>query len=190
MIQANQHNRTELTTWHIRPATLDDLPHISQVAHVTWDATYGTTIDIENRKEFLRTSYNLQNLANTIDAPDHWFYVAEADSQVIGFAHFLKRYHPTQQHAELVRFYVLPKHQNLGIGQAILQHGFAALAQAEIECCFVSVQATNTRARKMYERHGFVYNRMHGQFLGTQIITLAQYSRPISCRDLSKSSGI
>jgi ribosomal protein S18 acetylase RimI-like enzyme len=80
---------------------------------------------------------------------------------------------------------VLPGHQSLGIGTLILRTGFAALAQAGIEQCFVSVQETNTQARKFYERHGFTYHRKHGQFLGTQIVVLVQYIRPIAESDIT-----
>ncbi len=62
--------------------------------------------------------------------------------------------------------------------------GFAALAKAKMEQCFVSVQASNSAARKFYERHGFTFHRNHGQFLGTQIVTLVEYIRPISETDL------
>ena len=76
------------------------------------------------------------------------------------------------------------KYQNLNIGQAILKTGFAALAQAGIEQCFVSVQASNAKARRFYERYGFSFHRNHGQFLGTQIITLVEYVRPIGEADV------
>ena len=51
---------------------------------------------------------------------------------------------------------------------------------------FVSVQASNAMAKRFYERHGFSFNRNHGQFLGTQIITLVEYVRPIGPEDLEK----
>jgi ribosomal protein S18 acetylase RimI-like enzyme len=54
-----------------------------------------------------------------------------------------------------------------------------------MEQCFVSVQTSNAKARRFYERHGFTFHRSHGQFLGTQIITLAEYVRPISKADLN-----
>lgn len=167
----------------IRLAKSDDLNEIAQVAQVTWEATYSDTIDADNRRDFLDKSYKPENLASSIEADDHWFYVGELDKKVISFGHFLERYHPTRKQAELVRFYVLPTCQNMGIGRLILRKGFATLAEAGIEQCSVSVQATNTRARRLYERHGFVFDRSHGQFLGTQIITLAQYIRPITAAD-------
>ncbi len=163
----------------VRFATHADLPQIAHIARITWDTTYNKTIADENRHEFLERAYKPKNLAPAIDAPGQWFYVAEIDKELVGFGHFLQRYHPTCPRAELVRFYVLPDYQNMGIGTSILKTGFAALAEAGIEQCFVSVQASNTLARKFYERHGFTYHRNHGQFLGTQIVTLVEYVRPI-----------
>jgi ribosomal protein S18 acetylase RimI-like enzyme len=167
----------------IRFATQSDLSQIAHIARITWNATYSGTIDAENRQEFLARAYNAEHLVGAIDTPGHWFYVAELANEIIGFGHFLRRYHPTQSRAELVRLYVLPDYQSLGVGTLILKTGFAALAEAGIEECFVSVQASNALARRFYERHGFVYHRKHGQFLGTQIVVLVQYVRPITEAD-------
>lgn len=168
----------------VRIATLDDLPQIAHVARVTWDATYNQTISLENRRDFLERSYKAENLQDAINAAGHWFYVAEIDGQIVGFGHFLKRYHPVQVRAELVRLYVLPEYQNAQIGYTILKTGFSDLARAGIEQCFVSVQSSNNSARRFYERHGFKFRDSHGQFLGTQIITLVEYVRPIAEADI------
>jgi ribosomal protein S18 acetylase RimI-like enzyme len=168
----------------IRFARHTDLLAIAEVARITWDATYNHIIAEENRRNFLDRSYTVESLETSIDVAGHWFYVAEYHGNIIGFGHFLKRYHPTQARAELVRLYVLPEYQNLNIGRAMLQTGFAALAAAGIEQCFVSVQSSNSAARRFYERHGFSFKDTHGQFLGTQIITLAEYVRPITPADL------
>jgi ribosomal protein S18 acetylase RimI-like enzyme len=168
----------------IRLVTHADLLQVAHVARITWDATYNQTIAPENRREFLERSYRPENLADAVDAPGHWFYVAELNQEVVGFGHFLQRYHPNQRRAELVRLYVLPEYQHEGIGTAILKTGFSALAQARMQQCFVSVQASNTPARKFYEGHGFVFHQSHGQFLGTQIVIMAEYTRPISAKDL------
>ncbi len=170
----------------VRFVTVDDLPQVTHIAQVTWDATYRGIIALENRRKFLQRAYKLENLKSSIDAVGHWFYVVEVNDQIVGFGHFLKRYHPTRARAELVRLYVLPEYQNLNIGRALLKTGFEALAAANIEQCFVSVQSGNDAARRFYERHGFKFHGTHGQFLGTQIITLAEYVRPISGADLQK----
>lgn len=174
----------------IRFATLADLSQVAHIARITWDVTYRDTIAPENRLEFLERSYQVENLAGSINATGHWFYVAELQGKVIGFGHFLQRYHPSQPRAELVRLYVLPEYQHAGIGTAILKSGFAALAQAKIGQCFVSVQGTNAPARHFYEKHGFVFHRNHGQFLGTQIVVMAEYTRPITSADLMLTSPL
>lgn len=169
----------------IRPVTLADLPQVAHIARVTWDATYQDTIAPENRLEFLGRSYKPENLADSVNTPGHWFYVAEVGNDLVGFGHFLQRYHPTQRRAELVRLYVLPAYQDQGIGTAILKTGFAVLAKTGMQQCFVSVQASNVPARKFYEYHGFTFHRNHGQFLGTQIVIMAEYIRPITPADLT-----
>jgi ribosomal protein S18 acetylase RimI-like enzyme len=169
----------------VRLASHADLPQIAEVARITWDATYNQTIAPENRREFLARAYKPEHLAEGIGVPGHWFYVAEVEDEVVGFGHFLRRYHPTQARAELVRLYVLPPFQSIGIGADILKTGFAALAEAGIEQCFVSVQSSNVAAKKFYERHGFAFHRSHGQFLGTQIIILTEYVRAIGRADTS-----
>ncbi len=169
----------------IRFATYDDLPQIAHIARVTWEATYNNTIAPENRYEFLERSYKPENLSDSINTAGHWFYVAELSQELVGFGHFLQRYHPTRRRAELVRLYVLPEDQHAGIGTVILKTGFDALAQAQMVECFVSVQASNISARRFYERHGFIFHRNHGQFLGTQIVIMAEYIRPITAADLN-----
>ncbi len=170
----------------VRFATHADLPKIAHIARVTWDVTYNNTIAPENRREFVTRAYKPKNLESAIDTPGHWLYVAELKDELVGFGHFLKRYHPNKARAELVRLYVLPEFQNLSIGHAILKTGFAALVQSGIEQCFVSVQASNNMAQRFYERYGFTLHRKHGQFLGTQIITLVEYVRPIVAEDLEE----
>lgn len=168
----------------VRSATLADLSDIAYVARITWDDTYNNIISPENRHEFLERAYNPENLSSSIDTAGHWFYVAEMNETVIGFGHFLRRYHPTQARAELVRLYVLPNYQNMFVGTTILETGFDALARDNIDQCFVSVQSSNKMARKFYERYGFTFHRTHGQFLGTQIITLVEYTRHIGTADI------
>ena len=168
----------------IRLARHDDLPQVAHIARLTWDATYNKTIAPENRREFLERAYKLENLESALNTPGHWLYVAEVEPQVIGFGHFVRRYHPTRPRAELIRLYVLPDYQNLTIGHTLLAVGFAALAKAGIEQCFVSVQSSNSLARKFYERHGFTFHQTHGQFLGTQIVTMVEYIRPITEADV------
>jgi len=179
-------DKTTTSQLMVRSATADDLTQVAHIARITWEATYRDTIAPENRREFLNRAYKPENLLDAIDAPGHWFYVAEVAGQTVGFAHFFRRYHPTEPRAELVRLYILPAYQNQGIGARLLKTGFTALYSVGIKLCFVSVQVSNAAARRFYERHRFVEHRTHGQFLGTQIITLIEFVRPITEEDIQK----
>jgi ribosomal protein S18 acetylase RimI-like enzyme len=186
-MEKNLVNDLSITRHHlVRLATHADLPDIAHIARATWDVTYKNIIAPENRHEFLARVYKPENLADAVDTPGHWFYVVEWDHTVVGFGHFLQRYHPSCPRAELVRLYILPDYQKLGLGATILKTGFKALARAGIEQCFVSVQSSNMSAQKFYKRYGFTFHRSHGQFLGTQIVTLVEYVRPIDEKDLAE----
>ncbi len=169
----------KIVNFTIRLATNVDLPQITHVANVTWQATYHNAITLENQRDFLAQLYKPEILANSLTAMGQWLYVSQVENKVVGFGHFVQRYHPTQHRAELVSLYVLPDYQSKGIGQAILETAFATLSKANITQCTASVKTTNIQACKFYERNGFVFHRKHGQFLGRQIIILMEYIRSI-----------
>ncbi len=161
----------------IRPALPADAPGIAAVARVTWDATYRQSIAAHNRRQFLDRAYSLEAVRASIEREPDWFYVAARGQQVVGFAQFLRRF---DGNGELVRIYVHPDHQRQGIGRAFLKSGLAALAEAGIDRCYVSVEMDNSPARAFYERFGFRLHREYARFLGDQIIRLAEYSAPVA----------
>ena len=161
----------------VRPALPADAPGIAHVARVTWDATYAQSIAAHNRRQFLDRAYSLEAVRAAIEREPDWFYVAARGQQIVGFAQYLRRF---DGDGELVRIYVHPDHQRRGIGRAFLKSGLAALADAGIGQCYVSVEMDNSPARAFYERFGFRLRREYGRFLGDQIIRLAEYSAPVA----------
>jgi ribosomal protein S18 acetylase RimI-like enzyme len=164
-------------SYTIRPALPVDAPGIAAVARVTWDATYAHSISAHNRRQFLDRAYSPEAVRATIERESDWFYVATRGRQVVGFAQYLRRF---DGEGELVRIYVHPDHQRRGIGRAFLKSGLAALAEAGIGQCYVSVEMDNRPARAFYERFGFRLRREYGRFLGDQIIRLAEYAAPVA----------
>lgn len=185
----------------IRLATVTDIPAIAEVARITWADTYRHVISPENQHRFLQASYNYKSLKASLTSPNRWFYVVEAEdkqndetyfaasdpSNVVGFAHFIRRYYANMPQAELVRLYVLPGYQGRGYGAQLLQTGIDALRDSGVTLCFVSSQTHNTRARAFYERNQFAYYREYGQFIGNQIITLVEYVRTIHINPSAKA---
>lgn len=155
----------------VRPAQIRDLPAIRHIARLTWDATY-PGIAPANRHDFLRRAYSNEQLKTALDSPRDWFYVADGQEQIVGYAHFLRR---ADHNAELARLYVLPDYQRRGVGTALLQHGLAALAAARYRLCYVAMFIDNRIAQHFYQKHGFVFHRDFGQPLGNQLLRLVEY---------------
>jgi ribosomal protein S18 acetylase RimI-like enzyme len=161
----------------IRPAMPADAPGIAKVARHTWYVIYAQSIAAHNRQRFLDRAYDLDALREAIRREPRWFYVAIQTKTLVGFAHYLRRF---DEQGELVRMYVHPDHQRRGIGRVFLATGLAALAEAGVGQCYVSVETDNTGACAFYERFGFRPHREHGRFLGDQIIRLVEYAAPVA----------
>ena len=156
---------------NIRAASQADITAIAHVARETWPATYAHSVAAHNQRQVLERSYGIESLAAAIAAKPAWFYVAEADAQVVAFAQFMSR---PDGYVELARIYVLPDYQRIGIGRALLAAGAADIEDAGAPLCFVSVEVDNSDALAFYRRFGFRRNRAHASFLGDQIVRLIE----------------
>ena len=168
----------------IRPATLDDVAGIADVAHRTWDLTYARIIASHNRRQFIERVYTPEGLQEAIEGDRAWFYVAILDQEIVGYAHFLRR---SDSQGELVRIYVHPDHQRHGIGRAFLSAGAAAMAITGVSLCFASMEANNAGAHAFYRRFGFRQRRDYAQFLGDQLIKMVEMK--VSVGELQEKLG-
>jgi ribosomal-protein-alanine N-acetyltransferase len=60
------------------------------------------------------------------------------------------------QEAELLQLAVKPSRMGQGIGGQLLSTGIKQLASRGVMTCFLEVRKENVRARRFYQRHGFV----------------------------------
>lgn len=72
-------------------------------------------------------------------------------SEILGYAIF----HILGPDSELLSIATCSNHQQKGIGQKILDAGFAQLNFTEGDCCFLEVREGNIKARRFYEKNGF-----------------------------------
>jgi ribosomal protein S18 acetylase RimI-like enzyme len=173
-----------MKSYTIRPAAPSDAPQIAEVAHRTWHLTYAQTIAIHNRQRFLSRAYSPRALYEAITRKPGWFYVALRNDALVGFAHYLPR---SDGQGELIRLYIHPDHQRQGIGRRFLAIGAAALIEANISHCYVSVELENPNARAFYRRFKFKPHREHARFLGDQLIRLTEYI--VAAKDLLAATG-
>jgi len=103
------------------------------------------------QEELQFQEWNEKQFASEIRANYAYCVVYEEDGQVLGYAIF----HTMGPDSELLSIATRSNQQKRGIGQQLLDAGFAQLNFAEGDCCFLEVREGNEKARRFYERNGF-----------------------------------
>lgn len=138
----------------VRLATVDDASTIERIARETWADTYAGLIPENVQTRFLDRAYAQEGLREAIRRPESWFFVAERDGEVIGFAEYAPR---SEEKVDLLRMYVLPAKQRTGAGSALLDAGLEAIRNAggEYTTVIAGVEVGNDKAIRFYEKQGF-----------------------------------
>ncbi|WP_020661817.1 GNAT family N-acetyltransferase [Amycolatopsis benzoatilytica] len=161
----------------VRRATLEDAAAIAAVHVSSWQAAYSGLMP----DEFLsglsvpaRTESWAENLANP-SLPHTVLVASEAGSgETAGFAVFGpgRDDDTTPETGELSAIYLLPAQWGNGLGRALHEECVRGLA-ARFETATLWVLSANERARKFYERAGWVSDGR------TKVETMAEGTVPI-----------
>lgn len=137
----------------LRTATLSDAAAVAQVHHTTWVSTYGAILP----PEFWATA----TLERRTATWERWLsngaapVVADADGEVVGIAMAGEAVEQEDvlpvRDRQLYLLYVLAAYHGAGVGQALLDAVVPPGTPAQLW-----VAEDNPRARRFYERNGFV----------------------------------
>ncbi|BAK17999.1 histone acetyltransferase HPA2 [Solibacillus silvestris StLB046] len=133
----------------IRKMHVEDIPQVQDVAKKSWNATYEGIIPFEIQEKFLKVAYNNDRMKQRLERS--FLFVAEIDSNVVGFANFS----PVNDEgkAELGAIYLYPEYQGKGIGSALLQKGINEL-EGIVEI-YINVERDNEIGKSFYDAKGF-----------------------------------
>lgn len=133
----------------IRKMHVEDIPQVQGVAKKSWNATYEGIIPFEIQEKFLKVAYNDDRMKQRLERS--FLFVAEIDSNVVGFANFS----PVNDEgkAELGAIYLYPEYQGKGIGSALLQKGINELEG--VEEIYINVERDNEIGKSFYDAKGF-----------------------------------
>lgn len=133
----------------IRTMHVEDIPQVQDVAKKSWNATYEGIIPFEIQEKFLKVAYNDDRMKQRLERS--FLFVAEIDSNVVGFANFS----PVNDEgkAELGAIYLYPEYQGKGIGSALLQKGINELEG--VEEIYINVERDNEIGKSFYDAKGF-----------------------------------
>lgn len=134
----------------IRAMQLEDIPHVQDVAKVSWNSTYQGIIPVEIQQSFLASAYSNEMMKSRMERSH--IFVAEVDGKIIGFANFspLK----VGGEAELGAIYLYPEYQGKGIGSALLNEGIKHLGG--VREIYINVEKDNQIGKSFYLAKGFV----------------------------------
>lgn len=157
----------------VRPATLNDLPAISEVARETWLATYRGHMPEADIQDFLQSNYSPERLRRSLKSLGEGFVVAVEAGQVIGYAMLSLN---GDGHAELWSVYVLPGVQRRGAGQRLWDTQLAHARLLQATRLVLWVLEGNSTARRFYERQGATCSDQREYPVGAGVINEVQYA--------------
>ncbi|MEJ6473318.1 GNAT family N-acetyltransferase [Pseudoalteromonas piscicida] len=149
----------------IKPATSADIEEMALVTQVSWQAAFKGFLPeqiIHGGSAAFFTSIWSEIVKNTSNQTA----LVITDGRKIlgcGAAGVYRRMHNPVSHkvskvnaGELYRGYILPSHQNLGLGQALLKARLLTLYERGCHSAYTWIYKKNNQARSFYEKHGAV----------------------------------
>lgn len=172
----------------IRRGTINDVQLLQSIGRKTFQDTFGNTCTKEDMKGVLERYFNTAQCETELQDPQDNFFFQEEDGFVKGYMRIntiygcpmevLKPFHCV----ELVRLYVLNDYHGLGVADELMNFAVAFAKEKGFDRMYLSVWEYNFRARRFYEKHGFVNSGIENDFpLGTTPQTDLWFVKEIEC---------
>jgi diamine N-acetyltransferase len=104
----------------LKPADINDIPFIKEVAFHSWFDTYKTVISQEQMEFMYGEMYSPEALLKQMEFLKHQFLVAWLDGKAIGFASYSEIVEQPIITYKLHKLYLLPECKGQKIGRALL----------------------------------------------------------------------
>lgn len=156
----------------IRSATEADIPVIARLHVEGWKGAYGGVVD-QNYLDSLTVEKRTSDWANWIKDGESQIFIAETNGAAAGFVVTGRTKTPPpgsspirpSHSGEIYALYLLPEYWRLGIGTAMLKHGFRTLKERKHSAVCLWVLDANQRAKAFYEKNS-------GQKIGNKMIEI------------------
>lgn len=162
-----------------RVAGEEDAAAIDRLFRTSFCDTFAHLYRPEDLEAFL-SKFTLDAWTAELDDERYQFRIAEADGQVIGFVKLGPPELPVQSAGpaiELRQLYILHEWRGQGAAQALMDWALAEAKARGGQELYLTVYTENWRARRFYEKYGFVevgpYKFMVGEQADEDIIMRA-----------------
>jgi diamine N-acetyltransferase len=162
-----------------RSADKGDAAAIDRIFCTSFCDTFAHLYRPEDLEAFL-SKFTLEAWTTELDDGRYHFQVAEADGQIVGFVKLGPPELPVQRTGpaiELRQLYILHEWRGQGAAQALMDWALAEAKARGGQELYLTVYTENWRARRFYEKYGFVevgpYKFMVGEQADEDIIMRA-----------------
>ncbi len=137
----------------LRPATLDDVTLIQDLANESWKDTYGKILSKEQLEYMLDLMYSTQNIVKQMNQETYHYHIIQNQQlDPVGFIGFETNYEDNT--TKLHRLYLIPSAKGLGLGKTTMNQLKIWTKVYNNNRIILTVNKNNT-AKEMYEKQGF-----------------------------------
>ena len=159
-------------SYSIRKAGLEDLEFLQTIGRQTFSETFAPYNSAENLAQYLEQSFSPDKLNKELANTDSSFYLAEDNSQVIGYLKINFGQAQTElkdeDALEIERIYVLQQYHGKKVGQLLYEKAIELAAEMKKQYVWLGVWEENNRALQFYKKNGFVEFDKHIFKLGDE----------------------
>lgn len=154
----------------IRKATLTDLETIQNISIQTFKETFAAVNTPENIANYIKESFNSEQLTTELNNTNSQFYVAYSNAEAVGYLKINFGDAQTETFngnaLEVQRIYVLQTFHGKNIGQLLLDEVKKIAQRTGVDYIWLGVWEENHRALRFYTKNGFVVFDKHVFTLG------------------------
>lgn len=166
----------------IRKATLADLEAIQNISTLTFIETFAAVNTPENIENYVKESFNSEQLTSEINNVDSMFYLATSGAEVVGYLKINFGAAQTESinknALEIHRIYVIQAFHGKKVGQLLIEEVKKIAQDTGVDFIWLGVWEENHRAVHFYNKNNFIEFDKHVFKLGNEEQTdlLMQYA--------------
>jgi len=140
-----------------RPATIDDIPIIRDLASRIWREHYPGIITHAQIDYMLERMYAPDVIRDEIANKGYRYVLAQRGKEPVGFAAYV--HEPAEHAVKISKLYLLPSLHGKGIGRQMLQLVKDDALRSGARTVTLFVNRNNVKAIRAYEQFGFARSR-------------------------------
>nr|WP_199158370.1 GNAT family N-acetyltransferase [Pedobacter sp. ASV2] len=181
-----------METITIVQAMLEDISKLQEIGRTTFSETFAHENSEENIRNYLEQSFSIDKLTAELSNPDSEIYFAMNGEKVIGYLKINIGNAQTETlndgAFEIERIYVLKEFHGKKVGQMLYQKAIELAHAINASYVWLGVWEENHRAKRFYEKNGFITFDKHAFWLGDDEQTDLMMKKVLSNADNLKAS--